>query len=484
MYTKKEKNNKMLLGKAAIHPVTLSFNSTALQQTFARYHIQESLRLIRIGLVLGLALYMLYSFLDQFIVPQTASQIFIMRIAVSLLFLSVFGISFTKLIYRAFQLIMSLLVLAAGFGIIWMILISDAIGGIYYYAGLILVIIYAHGISRLRFIYASLTTWIIVVIYETHTFGLDITPPIIGVNNTFFLLSANLLGMFSSYALEYYMRTVFWQNRVLNEKNKQVIAEHKRKTRELNAARQIQLAMLPQLVPDHPTLDLSVSMKTATEIGGDYYDFHVAEDGTLTFALGDATGHGAQAGAMVTATKFIFSNYAASQDIVQFLARASQSLKQMRLPRLYMALAIGRFRDHTLEIAGIGLPPAYLFRASSGTIEEILLKGVPLGGFGSGSYEKNVIDLSSGDSLILMTDGFPELFNSNGEELGYDGIKNIFEKVAHKSPVEIIKRFNRIATSWMNGHPQQDDMTFLAIKMKQTRSAVPLWTVPMDRDDT
>lgn len=104
---------------------------------------------------------------------------------------------------------MSLLVLAAGFGIIWMILISEAIGGIYYYAGLILVLIYAHGISRSQSIYASLANWIIVIIYETHTFGLGVTPPIIGVNNTFFLLSANLLGMFSSYALEHYMHTIF-----------------------------------------------------------------------------------------------------------------------------------------------------------------------------------------------------------------------------------------------------------------------------------
>jgi len=86
MNTKKGKNNKTLSGKAAIYPVTLSFNSIALQQSFARYRIQESLELIRIGLVLGLALYMLYSLLDRFIVPQTAPQIFIIGIAVSLLF--------------------------------------------------------------------------------------------------------------------------------------------------------------------------------------------------------------------------------------------------------------------------------------------------------------------------------------------------------------------------------------------------------------
>ncbi len=305
------------------------------------------------------------------------------------------------------------------------------------------------------------------MIYEIYVFAFSATPPIVRINNSFFLVSANLLGMFSSYGLEYYMRTVFWQNRALNEKNRQVMAEHKRKTRELNAARQIQLAMLPQQIPEHPDIDLFVSMKTATEIGGDYYDFHVAEDGTFTFALGDATGHGAQAGAMVTATKFLFSNYAANQDIVEFLSNASKSLGQMRLPRLYMALAIGRIKGNKLEIAGTGLPPAFLFRSSNKLIEEIPLKGIPLGGYGSGFYQKKIINLSAGDSLILMTDGFPEQFNDVGEELGYDKIENIFAKVAHRSPVEIIKKFNKIAVSWANGNPQRDDMTFLAVKMKE-----------------
>ena len=78
-------------------------------------------------------LHMTYSLLDRFTVPQTAPQIFKMRIAVSLLFLIAFGISYAKLIYRGFQSFMSLMVLAAGFGIMWKILISDAIGGIFYY---------------------------------------------------------------------------------------------------------------------------------------------------------------------------------------------------------------------------------------------------------------------------------------------------------------------------------------------------------------
>ncbi|RQW08166.1 serine/threonine-protein phosphatase, partial [candidate division KSB1 bacterium] len=158
-------------------------------------------------------------------------------------------------------------------------------------------------------------------------------------------------------------------------------------------------------------------------------------------------------------------------DIVEFLARASHSLKRMGLPRLYMALAIGRVKGNTLEIAGTGLPAGLIFRSRTATVEEIPLKGVPLGGYGGGMYHRHTMTLAPGDTLILMTDGFPELFNDNGEELGYDKAKDIFIEVAQRSPVDIIRRFNDIAASWMNGQAQKDDMTFLVVKMKEQKKS-------------
>jgi two-component system NtrC family sensor kinase len=57
-------------------------------------------------------------------------------------------------------------------------------------------------------------------------------------------------------------------------------AENERKSKELEEARQLQLSMLPKELPQLPNLDIAVYMKTATEVGGDYYDFHVGMDGT------------------------------------------------------------------------------------------------------------------------------------------------------------------------------------------------------------
>ena len=467
-------------GKPPLHPLSLSFCSAELEDDYARYHVEQSLKLGRIGILLGIVLYLLFSYLDFLFVPQYVLQFLGIRILISLLFLIALGCSFTHLIDKGYQILMSMLVLAAGIGIVSMILISGATGGVYYYAGLILVIIYAHSLTRLRYIWASLTTWIIVAVYEIHTFALEITPHSIGLNNTFFLLSANLLGMFASYSLEYYMRAVYWQNRLLAESTRQLKAEHHRKSEELEAARRSQLAMLPQQVPHHPEIDLAVSMKTATEIGGDYYDFHLAEDGSLTFVFGDATGHGAQAGAMVTVTKWLFANYGADHGVVEFLEIAARSLNHMHLPRLFMSLAAGRIKDNVLEIAGAGLPPAYLFKAGSGDITELPLKGIPLGGYGCGSFKLQRIPLSRGDTMILMTDGFPEQFNDNGKQLGYDKARELFAKAAKQQPARIIDRFNRTAKLWMKGYVQKDDMTFLVIKIREVSATL----IPLQKRDT
>jgi len=80
-------------------------------------------------------------------------------------------------------------------------------------------------------------------------------------------------------------------------------AENARQSKELEEARKLQLSMLPEKPPSVPHLEIAADMKTATEVGGDYYDFHLADNGTLTVAIGDATGHGMKAGTMVAVIK-------------------------------------------------------------------------------------------------------------------------------------------------------------------------------------
>ena len=110
-------------------------------------------------------------------------------------------------------------------------------------------------------------------------------------------------------------------------RRQEIEAENERRAKELEEARNLQLSMLPKQVPQLPGLDIAAYMKPATEVGGDYYDFYVGEDGTLTAAVGDATGHGLRAGTMVTAMKSLFNTHAQERDITHIFKQSSGALK-------------------------------------------------------------------------------------------------------------------------------------------------------------
>jgi len=242
-------------------------------------------------------------------------------------------------------------------------------------------------------------------------------------------------------------------------------AENKRQAQELEAARRLQLSMLPKDLPQLPQLDIAVYMKTATEVGGDYYDFKVHQDGTLTAVIGDATGHGMQAGTMVSATKSLFHALAEEPDPVQFLKKGTAAIKAMGLKGMYMALTIVKFKNHQMQISAAGMPFPLVYHASTGQVEEIVLKGMPLGGFADFPYEDKIIELRSGDVVLLMSDGLEEMFNSQDEMLGAERIKELFSEIGVNHPKEIIGKLKTIGQSWAEDRDQEDDVTFVVIKM-------------------
>jgi serine phosphatase RsbU (regulator of sigma subunit) len=243
-------------------------------------------------------------------------------------------------------------------------------------------------------------------------------------------------------------------------------AENERRAKELDEARQLQLSMLPRSVPQLPGLEIAAYMKPATEVGGDYYDFHLSDDGTLTVAVGDATGHGLKAGTMVTAAKSLFSNLASQPDITSIFKQSSAAIKKMNLRGLFMAMIILKVKEGRVSVSAAGMPPMLIYRAATNEVEEISIRAMPLGGIQNISYRQQELSLSAGDTILLMSDGFPEMFNEAGETLDYGKAKTILEEMAHTTPQEIISHFVKVGETWANGRPQDDDVTFVVIKVK------------------
>jgi len=249
-------------------------------------------------------------------------------------------------------------------------------------------------------------------------------------------------------------------------RRQEIEAENQQRAKEMEEARQLQLSMLPKGVPHLPNVEIAASMKTASEVGGDYYDWRLSADGTLTIAIGDATGHGLKAGTMVTVTKGLFNHLAEQADLVATLSQTSRALKRMNLRSLFMAMTLVRLKGNRLQCSVAGMPPILIYRAATRTVEEIPLRGAPLGGLTDYAYRQAETFLSVGDLVLLLSDGLPERFNSAGEMFGYDRSKESLVANAHASPQAVIERLLQTGEDWAAGNAAADDMTFVALKMK------------------
>lgn len=118
------------------------------------------------------------------------------------------------------------------------------------------------------------------------------------------------------------------------------------------------------------------------------------------------------------------------------------------------------------------MPPAFLHRRDDGSVEEILLKGMPLGAMKNFPYLLHETTMAPGDTLLLLTDGLPEQKNADQEMFDYARVQQTFVENVAGTPESIIQRLVSAADSWMSGVVLDDDITLLVIrKTEDTASA-------------
>jgi len=216
----------MALFSIVINDIKVSWFSLAfpvkLEKDFLQDYLNKSLIHTRVALLLAIFFYGIFGFLDAWLVPEEMLSLWFIRYVVFIPYTALIALfSFSKNFKNYMQAANSSVVLLAGFGIIGMILIAPDPVSNSYYAGLILVFIFGYTFFKLRFIWATLTGWIIVITYEITAVLLSDTSLPVLINNNFFFLTGNILGMFACYSIEYYLRKEFVKSRMLDvEKTK------------------------------------------------------------------------------------------------------------------------------------------------------------------------------------------------------------------------------------------------------------------------
>ncbi len=214
-------------------------------------------------------------------------------------------------------------------------------------------------------------------------------------------------------------------------------AENERKSEEMKQARAIQISLLPKAPPSHPRFDFAAHLETATEVGGDYYDFFPQQDGSFYIVTGDATGHGISAGMMVSMTKSALKALdVRAPDVL--LGQLNGVMRAVDLTRMQMALNVVYLTETDFSLSSAAMPPAFLYRSASQAVEEILIPGLPLGAMADSHYGLQTRSLAADDVLVLLSDGLPELVDERANGGGYETVAKAIERYARGSAQDLL----------------------------------------------
>jgi phosphoserine phosphatase RsbU/P len=245
-------------------------------------------------------------------------------------------------------------------------------------------------------------------------------------------------------------------------------AERKRLQQELAIAKEIQRSLLPASAPIIAGYDVAGWSQSAEETGGDFFDFHVLDDGHLILILADVSGHGmgpallaAECWALQRAIFSWAADYRSSLTLInQLICRHIPS--DRFITAFTGCLSAKR---NTLSFLSAGHGPVFILRVAESRIETLPVTGLPLGIMADSRYEQwQTIPFNSGDILIAFTDGFFEWEDQSGNCFGTDRIcENVFRH-AELSAAAIIESVHRDLLSFVAGTRQQDDLTAVVIK--------------------
>ncbi len=242
-----------------------------------------------------------------------------------------------------------------------------------------------------------------------------------------------------------------------------------RMKRDLELAKEIQASLLPERPPVLEGVKLAGRCVTAENVGGDYFDYFVSDDGSVVILLGDVTGHDLGAALLMsTARATVRSSASDLGPPEKILDRANRLLfRDLSSSSLLVSFFVARYfpAERKLLYANGGHNPPILLRADSSSIETLDAEGLILGVEEDVRFEAGRRDLAPGDVVLFYTDGLTEGRSRSGEPIGEERVEKLLMQSRRRSAQEICDRLYSFAVSHMGGARQKDDITLVVLKV-------------------
>jgi len=235
--------------------------------------------------------------------------------------------------------------------------------------------------------------------------------------------------------------------------------------RDLEVAREIQLAMLPDGTWAAPGVEASGLTRPANTVGGDFYDILPQDDGRVIIALGDVAGKASPAALLMALflamLRTLVDERLAPSELVR---RLNIQVAKHAPPSRFITLFLGSFDPRTgdLEFVNAGQTPPLLLRAS-GAVEKLATGGIALAMFEQSTYESGHVRLDPGDALIMYSDGITEAEAPNGQMFEELGLEAAVRAVPGVSAGVLGRAVFAAVDHFRQGERLADDLTVLVL---------------------
>lgn len=282
-----------------------------------------------------------------------------------------------------------------------------------------------------------------------------------------FNVESNRLNAYTRHDLE--LLQAFANQATISIENARLYEEALQKRevyQELRVARDIQRALLPKSMPAVKGFSFAALNMPSRQVGGDFYDITQLSGGTIALAVGDVSGKGTPGAILMGNLSATYRGQIRREfPPAQLMERVNKLFKENIAEEHFATFFHGRLdpEQRVLEYCNAGHNPPALVRAD-GSVEFLKEGGLILGFLSGVEYNQGLVKLSSGDVLVLYTDGITEAENEREELFGVERLTEVVRSYGHLRANDLKCRLLEEIKSFTRGTPLPDDVTLLIIK--------------------
>lgn len=237
---------------------------------------------------------------------------------------------------------------------------------------------------------------------------------------------------------------------------------------ELQIARSVQQSLLPKFRPQISGFQVAGWNRSADDTGGDFYDWKRLADGRWAVILADVTGHGIGPAILASVCRaYSRASFNGRDNLGTILKNINQSFAEDLTPERFATFVavVCEEGENQVELISAGHGPLFVYSSETKSCQYVDSQALPLGIVPDLPDARPLkIVMMPGDIVFLITDGFFEWENKNGEEFGADRLVQTIKQNCDREPEIIIAELYESVLRFAEGTPQKDDLTAVLIK--------------------